>query len=1100
MTVAGHHVPVWYDEATGPTNGQGVFWNATTKRWEAAEVDISALDTAGLATDAALTAETNRATTAEGLKLTKASNLSDVASAATALANLGGQASIPPGTYAVPADVIAEASARADADALKAPIASPTFTGTVTAPVVGGTTDFTGAARFKSIPYADVTGATVAMLGNDALDNASKLATVEPLAQEQFYPAGTYRFGSAVMGADKSLATKATTLLTSGVSNAVGPYTTASFTTLVDAVTIIDVAHVNNTATTAPAPTVTDSAGRVWDLIATTTGSTLRLSQYRTMTAGTGTVTFTFGNTQTVCRWHITQTTNVPTGANGANAVGVAVTSATAAITGASLALPFTGFGAGMRQVVAIDANVDTVPGFGITEITDGGGGSVQLRMGSSWSKNPVVPSISWSGSRLGLFIAVELKGLTTTVVGNAGRSIKLQYGATIKPTSGEVVQIAGRIDPSITWQIFDESLGGRVVLAWKSLTARVRPEWWGAVGDGLTDDSASVRAAKFALRGRGRGGKLVFQEDKTYLIDCTNDPLTNPLHFDAQFAAVSVHLPLSATLRVKTNALTTFQTINLVGVNGFALYGGGTLYGDLETHTYATTAPHATNQYGHHVQILGGSNIRVRDVELTKAWGDGVYQANNGAERPTDIRYENVNSHDNRREAFGIMDGTGVWLVNCKGNDSGLWTHTNDPAGDTGPRSGLDIEPNASEYVEDLWVVGCQFVNNGGRGINATGEAYGVGSKRWFFIGGECKGNGWAGGGSDDGAAFGYVTELFVQSYLFQGNLLLGLLITGSVNGSIANCRSMENGSSGFRVDQLPAGYRVSFAGCRSIGNASYGWDLGPGVGGGDVIVDFLWSEGNATAGGLEDTRITGSVRIDGGRIRKGTDEIQQVTITGTPTGGTLTLTFEGQTTSALARNATAATVQTALEALSSVGAGNAVVTGGPWPGTAMRVRFTGTLASTNRTQMTATSSLTGGVSPAVAVSTLVQGGGAPTYLLRVNANSTAQIRNLDGVGTGTTGAVNDLATGTVMAGCTGTLASESIVTATVTSGATTVTVNHGLAKTPTYVDLTATNSMGSATKAWVTAMTSTQFTVNVNIDPGATTATFNCHARVSA
>lgn len=56
MTVAGHHVPVWYDEASGPTNGQGVFWNATTGRWEAAAVDTSALDAAGLATDAALTA------------------------------------------------------------------------------------------------------------------------------------------------------------------------------------------------------------------------------------------------------------------------------------------------------------------------------------------------------------------------------------------------------------------------------------------------------------------------------------------------------------------------------------------------------------------------------------------------------------------------------------------------------------------------------------------------------------------------------------------------------------------------------------------------------------------------------------------------------------------------------------------------------------------------------------------------------------------------------------------------------------------------------------------------------------------------------------
>lgn len=56
MSVAGHHLPIWFDEATGPTAGQGVFWNAVTHRFEAAAVDISALDTAGLATDAAVTA------------------------------------------------------------------------------------------------------------------------------------------------------------------------------------------------------------------------------------------------------------------------------------------------------------------------------------------------------------------------------------------------------------------------------------------------------------------------------------------------------------------------------------------------------------------------------------------------------------------------------------------------------------------------------------------------------------------------------------------------------------------------------------------------------------------------------------------------------------------------------------------------------------------------------------------------------------------------------------------------------------------------------------------------------------------------------------
>ncbi|MGW4119889.1 hypothetical protein [Nocardia sp. NPDC004711] len=71
-------------------------------------------------------------------------------------------------------------------------------------------------------------------------------------------------------------------------------------------------------------------------------------------------------------------------------------------------------------------------------------------------------------------------------------------------------------------------------------------------------------------------------------------------------------------------------------------------------------------------------------------------------------------------------------------------------------------------------------------------------------------------------------------------------------------------------------------------------------------------------------------------------------VTIGGSPTGGTFPLTFNGQTASGIAYNATAAAVQTALEALSSIGAGNVTVTGsagGPYTVTVNKI---GVLSST--------------------------------------------------------------------------------------------------------------------------------------------------------
>jgi hypothetical protein len=106
-----------------------------------------------------------------------------------------------------------------------------------------------------------------------------------------------------------------------------------------------------------------------------------------------------------------------------------------------------------------------------------------------------------------------------------------------------------------------------------------------------------------------------------------------------------------------------------------------------------------------------------------------------------------------------------------------------------------------------------------------------------------------------------------------------------------------------------------------------------------------------------------------DGGST--GVNEKQTITITGTPTGGTFTVTLNGVTSGAIDFDATAAEVDAALEAMSNIDAGEVSVTGGPGPGTAWVVEFTGDLGGTNVSLMTATGSFTGGTDPAVAITT---------------------------------------------------------------------------------------------------------------------------------
>ena len=106
-------------------------------------------------------------------------------------------------------------------------------------------------------------------------------------------------------------------------------------------------------------------------------------------------------------------------------------------------------------------------------------------------------------------------------------------------------------------------------------------------------------------------------------------------------------------------------------------------------------------------------------------------------------------------------------------------------------------------------------------------------------------------------------------------------------------------------------------------------------------------------------------------GRLPQGSQyKEQRVKLTGSPAGGTFTLDYNGSATAAIAYNATAATVQLALEAVGSIGAGNVAVSGprgGDWA-----VDFATDIAVAPLAL--GTNSLTGGSSPSVQVRLLMQ------------------------------------------------------------------------------------------------------------------------------
>jgi hypothetical protein len=136
------------------------------------------------------------------------------------------------------------------------------------------------------------------------------------------------------------------------------------------------------------------------------------------------------------------------------------------------------------------------------------------------------------------------------------------------------------------------------------------------------------------------------------------------------------------------------------------------------------------------------------------------------------------------------------------------------------------------------------------------------------------------------------------------------------------------------------------------------------------------------------------------------GTDEVQTLTIGGTPTGGTFTLSFQGLTTVPITWsnvNATlTATIQSALQGCPSIGGGNATVAAGTLTagiGTIL-ITFTGQLAKKAvPTLAVADNSLTG-TTPTLAVAETtpgvdVTGRSAPKGALLIDTTNGALFQN---------------------------------------------------------------------------------------------------------
>lgn len=217
----------------------------------------------------------------------------------------------------------------------------------------------------------------------------------------------------------------------------------------------------------------------------------------------------------------------------------------------------------------------------------------------------------------------------------------------------------------------------------------------FGAKGDGRTDDTLAFQRAIDSL---APGGGVVRVPAGRYVID--------PLRSVRMRSHVDVRMDAGTKLVAKPNAAPRAYVLLAESVNDVTI-SGGAIVGERYAHLGRT------GEWGHGVMIRGASHVTVRDMAISRCWGDGIsiggLVRKGQADVPsTDILIDNVRCRGNRRQGLTIGRSRRVRVIDSEFSD----THG------TKPEYGIDIEPDRPGTADDITIERCVLRGNRGGGI----------------------------------------------------------------------------------------------------------------------------------------------------------------------------------------------------------------------------------------------------------------------------------------------------------------------------------------------------------------------------------------------
>ncbi|WP_316778433.1 hypothetical protein [Pedobacter antarcticus] len=226
---------------------------------------------------------------------------------------------------------------------------------------------------------------------------------------------------------------------------------------------------------------------------------------------------------------------------------------------------------------------------------------------------------------------------------------------------------------------------------------------WYGVKGDGVTNWTRIAQLCVDNVYAIG-GGEIWFGDGR-HMIDAGNSLFGQSTGGINLRSDITIVIPPSSQIKVISNANPEYCLFRADRGKNIHIKGGGSIVGDRYEHTGTG------GEWGMGIVFNSSDNCSITDIDAFDFWGDGLYIGSAFDSKLigcTNIYLDNFRSRNNRRQAASVVFVKRLFIKKSSFNGSD----------GTNPKAGLDLEPNANQYVEDVYIDDTYFGFNAGAGL----------------------------------------------------------------------------------------------------------------------------------------------------------------------------------------------------------------------------------------------------------------------------------------------------------------------------------------------------------------------------------------------